>query len=121
MLTFQLNLWTGANLDAFLGGVGQGINAARIEEIKSTGGWAALVAGPFSDFTLTGGAGMDDPDEDDLAAGGQSKNLFVFGNAWYAINQAVKAGLELSYWKTEYTGADDGDAFRAQFSMMFNF
>ncbi|MFC1853587.1 DcaP family trimeric outer membrane transporter, partial [candidate division CSSED10-310 bacterium] len=36
------NVWIGENLDAFLGGIGQGVNRTTLEEIKSVGGWLAL-------------------------------------------------------------------------------
>ncbi|UCD56941.1 MAG: hypothetical protein JSV16_14145 [Candidatus Hydrogenedentota bacterium] len=46
-LTLKGELWTGENLDSYLGGIGQGINQVKREEIASVGGWAALSFGPF--------------------------------------------------------------------------
>ena len=120
-LMFKGEAWTGENLDAFLGGIGQGVNTTTLEEIESTGGWAALAFGPFDKWRYNVGASIDDPDNGDLNDGDRSQNYAVWGNAIYSITEAVKVGLELSYWDTEYKNADDGDDVRVQTSFIYNF
>ena len=120
-MTFKGEVWTGENLDAYLGGIAQGVNTTTLEEIESTGGWAALAFGPFDKWRYNVGGSIDDPDDGDLSDGSRSQNYAIWGNAIYSINEAVQVGLELSYWDTEYKNADDGEAVRVQTSFIYNF
>ncbi|MFH1739992.1 MAG: DcaP family trimeric outer membrane transporter [bacterium] len=141
-LSFQGTLFTGENLDAYLGGIAQGIvvtsndagaikrvvNANNFagtfldaEGIESSGGWAALSLGPFDDWRFNFGASIDNPEDDDLPAGARARNAAIFGNALYNLNEAVEWGLELSYWDTEYKTLEDGDSMRIQTSLSYKF
>ena len=121
----------GENLDAYLGGIAQGIRGTDldadgkldipVEGIRSMGGWAALSLGPFDRWQYNLGASIDDPDNDDLNNGDRSQNYTVFGNTVYSINEAVLLGFEVSYWDTEYLRDDDGDSMRYQASLMYKF
>ena len=120
-LTFKGELWTGENLDAYLGGIAQGVNKTTLEEIESTGGWAALSFGPFDQWRFNVGGSIDDPDDNDLNDGDRSQNLSYWGNVLYDLNEAVQLGLELSYWDTEYKNQEDGDSVRIQSSLTYKF
>jgi len=120
-LTFKGELWTGQNLDAYLGGIGQGINLVRMKEIESTGGWMALSFEPHGRWHYNAGISIDDPEDDDLDAGDRSRNSAVWGNVIYDVNQAVQAGLELSYWETDYKHLEDGESIRLQTSLIYRF
>ncbi len=125
--------WIGENMDAYLGGIAQGIhgvdrdgnpaNGAEypLEGIRSNGGWAALALGPFDDLTYTIGATIDDPDNDDLNAAQRSQNSSIFGNVFWQLNKSVLTGLEISYWDTEYKDREDGDSIRFQATLMYKF
>jgi len=140
-LTLSGEVWTGENVDAYLGGIAQGVvvesdagmyvngkgwDAAAeafvdAEEIESCGGWLALAFGPFDRWSYGVGASVDDPKNSDLPDGARIQNVSCWGNVRYAINEAVEVGVELSYWDTEYKNADDGDNVRAQTSFIYKF
>ena len=120
-LTLKGEYFFGENLDAYLGGIGQGIDTVELEEIYSTGGWGAATIGPFSALTFNLGATVDDPDDDDLDVGARTINQSYFGNVVYKVNSAVKVGFEVSYWLTDYKEMDEGDSIRFQSSMIYAF
>lgn len=142
-LTFKGSAWMGENVDAYLGGIGQGIvvtylddegvvqrrvNASSfdgeflgIEEIEALGGFAQLGFGPFGKWRYHLGAGIDDPEDDDLPSGARSQNYNVYGNVMYSMNEAISLGFELSYWNTEYKEMEDGDNIRVQTAVTYAF
>jgi hypothetical protein len=127
-LTIASEYFIGSNLDDYFGGIGQGVtktgNSAatyNVKEISSNGGWAALryTSNPSTSFSI--GAGMDNPKDNDLAIGARSRNQTIFANVINKITPNFILGLQLSEWKTEYKGASEGDAFRAQSSLTYKF
>jgi hypothetical protein len=126
-LTLKGEAFHGENLDAYLGGIAQGVAYLPIttgfagEEIESSGGWFALDIGPFNKWRFGTGASIDDPEDDHLMIGARSQNASVWGNVMYSVNSAINTGLELSYFDTEYKGAPDGDNFRVQSSIIYKF
>ena len=121
VIKMQGEIWTGENLDSYLGGIGQGVNQTTLKEIAGSGGWAALTFGPFEQWLFNVGGGYDKPDKGDLNDGMRDKNFAVFGNTWYSFSSCLKLGLELSYWKTEYKNSDDGDSVRVQGAIQYIF
>ena len=117
----------GENIDSIFGGIGQGVNTTTREEIASVGGWFQLGYKPTKAWAFHGGAGMDNPRDNDLSRNrpqGQehrSNNCFVFGNAVYSFTDYLSTGVELSYWKTDYLDGDDGDNMRIQHSWRLSF
>ncbi|MEW6236058.1 MAG: hypothetical protein AB1656_11775 [Candidatus Omnitrophota bacterium] len=130
-LKLMSELWFGENLDAYLGGIAQGLRGIDVdgnnsidapgEGIRALGGWAALGLGPWNQWSFNVGASIDDPEEDDLNAGGRSQNYSIFGNAFYEINEAILLGLELSYWDTDYQDREDEDSVRVQTTLIYRF
>jgi len=140
-LTLSGELWTGRNVDAYLGGIAQGmvvesdagsyVNGkgwdadtemfVHAGEVDSCGGWLALELGPFDRWSYGVGVSMDDPQDSDLPDDARTQNVSCWGNVRYSINEAVQAGFELSYWDTEYKKARDGDSVRAQTSFIYTF
>jgi len=134
-------VWAGENVDAYLGGVAQGIvvesdsgmyvngkgwdPAAEAfvdaDEIESRGGWLAVDFGPFGKWRYGLGASIDDPENGDLPDGARTRNMACWGNLRYSVNEAVWVGLELSYWDTEYKRVHDGDSMRVQTSFVYEF
>lgn len=116
--------FTGSNLDDYWGGIGQGVNntiSSDLKEIHSQGGWAAIRYTMNSSSSFSLGAGIDDPNDNDLATGGRSLNQSVFANVINRITPNFIFGLQLSKWNTDYKNAPDSDAFRAQSSMTYRF
>jgi hypothetical protein len=120
-LTIKGELFSGENLSAYLGGIGQGINTSRLSEIRSRGGWVAASLGPWDKWNFNMGVSIDDPKNDDLNSGSRSLNRAIFGNAIYSINRSTQVGFELSQWNTDYKGQRDADAVRAQTSLIYKF
>ena len=135
-LTLKGEMFTGLNLDAYLGGIGQGVRNLGLgttaspnnydKEIASSGGWAAFELGPWDKWRFNVGAGMDSPSGDDLAGSGsgldiRTQNRAVFGNMIYSITKNAEVGLELSHWQTEYKGSGDAEAVRLQTAFMYKF
>ena len=120
-LTLKGEFFSGENLSAYLGGIGQGINTSRYREIGSRGGWIAAGLGPWNKWSFNVGAGMDDVDNADVDAGDLTLNRSIFGNMIYSINKNTQVGFELSHWHTEYKGQGDGDSLRAQTSLIYKF
>jgi len=120
-LTVKGELFTGDNLSAYLGGIGQGVNTATYEEIGSRGGWIAASLGPWSKCRFNVGSSMDDVDSTDINAGGRTLNRTLFGNLVYSLGKNTEIGLELSHWRTEYKAGGDADSLRAQTSLIYRF
>lgn len=120
-VTFQGELWSGSNLSDVRGGIGQGINTATGQEIDSEGGWLELGVQLNKVYSIYGGATLDDPDDDDLAAGGRTEN-----RSWYLVNrfrvgQPFLIGVDYLRWTTEYLGLEDGTDNRWNLYLVYNF
>lgn len=116
-------LFKGENLDAYLGGIGQGVNMTTYKEIDSSGGWIAASLGPWNNKQFNVGISIDDPDNGDLNSTTENKsyNRSIFGNIIYSLNSQTDIGFELSRWDTDYIGAPDEDSLRAQFAVKYKF
>ena len=122
-LTLHAELFTGENLSAYLGGIGQGVNTVTNREIGSRGGWIAARMNPWAKWNFNIGASIDDVDNSDLVGmtGGRQYNRSIFGNVIYSINKSTQVGFELSQWHTEYQDQRDADSIRAQTSLIYKF
>jgi hypothetical protein len=125
VVTVKGEVYVGANLDDYFGGIGQGVRFGGIPsfgtEIGDAGGWFAVALGPWGPWSFNAGAGLDDVDEDDVNVNGRTSNRSVFANAIYALNKSADIGVELSQWRTDYRNADDVDDFRIQTSFIYKF
>ena len=120
-LSLKAEAWTGENLDDYFGGIAQGINFELGEAIAASGGWLALAWAASDGLEIGIGAGLDDPDDEMLAAGARARNLAVWGNAVWQLWPGLKVGGELSSWKTDYLGAENGSSLRLQSSLIYSF
>jgi hypothetical protein len=123
--TIKAEVFTGENLSAYLGGIGQGVTTTaginQYEEIGSSGGWIAAGFGPWGKFSYNIGVGMDDVKKGNVQISNKTMNRCVFANAIYAANKHTDIGLELSHWRTEYYGNGDAESLRAQLSFIYKF
>ena len=97
----QGELFSGANLSPFVGGIGQGVCPCLRVPIRTRGGWCEF----WYDWTPClhshVGCGLDDPiDRDSLI--GRTYNHFVFANVSYDLTDRLVTGLEIAWWKTLY-------------------
>ncbi|MBL7185938.1 MAG: hypothetical protein ISS70_06410 [Phycisphaerae bacterium] len=123
-LTIKSELFTGENLDAYLGGIGQGVTltgANMYDEIGSRGGWIAASLGLWSGQRYNIGIAMDDVDYGDVNEGDRTLNRSVFANMFCAIDKNAEFAFELSHWKTDYAGNGDADSFRIQTAFIYKF
>jgi hypothetical protein len=114
-------IFTGKDLDAYLGGIGQGVNTTALKAIGSSGGWVEATFGPWDGTQFNLGYSMEDVHEGDVNIGNRTENRSVFGNVIYALNQQTDIGLELSHWRTEYKGSGDGESVRLQAALKYKF
>ena len=110
-------IYRGRNLSDIRGGIGQGVNADRMIEIESTGGWIELAIVPNNRHMLAFGNTFDNPDTDDLETGDRDLNMAGYGVYRYRPHTAVQLGLEFIRWSTKYKNAPDGDANRVNVHM----
>ncbi len=120
--------WKGRNLDAFLGGIGQGMNLkntkigeAPLKEIHAQGGWVAVVLGPFGRVKCYGGAGVDDPTDKDLNGKNRSRNQAAWSGVSVNVESATRVAVEYSYFDTRYLDAPMGFSHRGQVSLIYDF
>jgi hypothetical protein len=120
-MALKVELFMGENLDAYVGGIGQGINPVTGEEIDSHGGWFSLAFDPSDKWQYNIGASFDDVEDEEVNEGDRTLNTSAFGNTIYAANKYMDIGLEISYWGTDYLGDGDADDLRFQASFKFKF
>jgi len=106
-LMVKAELFTGANLSPFLGGIGQGVCPCLRVPIRSSGGWFDVGYDLTSRLHLHGGAGLDDPNDNDLLVG-RSYNHFIFGNVSFDVTDQLLTGFEVAWWKTLYMDSRQG-------------
>lgn len=114
-------IFTGANLGSYMGGVLQGIDRGTHEAIGSRGGWVDV----WYDWVPKKlhshvGYSIDDPVDSDLTAG-RRYNHFIFGNLTYDVTKDLLVGVEASAWKTLWVGLDDGDTLRIELQTRYSF
>ena len=103
-LTLNGQVWTGENLYDFLGGIGNmgyGDNG-----VKASGGFANLLIKPWDKLYFNTAWGIDDPENDKLAAGSRMKNRTAMANINYQLFEKVLLTMETSYMITEYKLSD---------------
>lgn len=110
-------IFTGTNLQSYNGGI---LNDSRINGVDAVGGWVSSWIQPSPQVKLTGGLGIDNPDDEDLT-NGRGHNRCIFANVNYSFVPQVSIGLELSQWETKYVGGSDAENVRVQTSMALNF
>ncbi|MHC4679665.1 MAG: DcaP family trimeric outer membrane transporter [Planctomycetota bacterium] len=123
-LSMKAELFTGENLNAYLGGIGQGVTTTGVnqyEEIGSKGGWIAAALGPWDKARFNVGVAVDDVKRGNVNANDRTLNRSVFGNVFYTLGKNAEWAFELSHWRTEYRGSGDGDSLRAQTSLIYKF
>ncbi len=124
-LTIKGEIFTGQNLDTYVGGIGQGVDVdGGVTELRSSGGWIAASLGPWDKWRFNlgiSGEMIADSDFDSVA--GQSArtcNSTIFGNVLYQVNKNTTVGLEVSRWYTEYKNLSAGDSIRVQGSLIYS-
>ena len=106
-LRIQGEFFTGANLSAFLGGIGQGVCPCLRVPIRSTGGWGEMSYDWTPWLQSNVGFGLDDPNNRDSLFG-RTYNQFVFANLVYNVTEQLTTAIEVTHWKTLYRETRSG-------------
>ena len=122
-LAAQANIWKGANLDTYYGGIGQGVNLSLGKEIEAVGGFAQLLYDPTDKLSFGLGYSVDDPKNDDLVGNKttMTKNEMYLVNVFYKFTGALTGMMEYSRMTTGYLGQDDATNDRIQLAMKYAF
>lgn len=97
----QGEFFTGANLSAVLGGIGQGVCPCLRVPIRSTGGWLEVWYDWTPDLHSHVGLGLDDPRDNDSLLG-RIYNHFIFANLVADLSDNLTTGIEVTSRKTLY-------------------
>jgi hypothetical protein len=113
--------WWGRNMSDVRGGAGQGVNVAAGREIRGRGGWSEASVKLSRYLTVSPGFTTDDPVDDDIPAGGRTRN-----RAFYVANRITPAaafllGADYLRWKTNYRGLLPGVSNRVNIFVQYNF
>ena len=120
-LVLQAEAFTGVNLQTYLGGVGNGVELSRLQEIAANGGWFSFDLGPYESWSFHLGASVDDPRDEHLETGARSRNRSIFANGVWALTDRLEIGGEISEWVTEYKDIEEATAVRGQLSFIYRF
>lgn len=126
-LKLQGEAYVGEDLDAYLGGIGQGINPTTLDPIYDRGAWGAATLGPWGRWSFNLGYGIDSVRRSDVTANPNPaldprvENWVAFGNAYYSLNSSIQFALELSRMRTVYKSVAPGDDWRTQFAIIYKF
>jgi len=120
-VALQGTLWTGANLDTYYGGIGQGVNTIKQTAIGAKGFWVQIMTDPTEKLNWNLGYGLDDPNDDDLSKGNRARNNMIFTSLYYKLTTAVTVAIEYSNITTAYFQGDDATDNRFQGSMIYKF
>jgi hypothetical protein len=106
---------------AGLGGGGIGQNMVRNGvPVRTKGGWVQLNLKPSRALELGGGAGIDDPDDEDLVASSRLENTAFEGHVIWRHRPAV-VGVELREIRTKYGTAGTQSATHVNLGIGFEF
>jgi hypothetical protein len=97
----QGEFFTGANLSAFLGGIGQGVCPCLRVPIRSTGGWLEIWYDWTPSLHSHVGMGIDDPRDNDSLIG-RIYNHLIFANLVVDLSDNLTTGIEVTSRKTLY-------------------
>ena len=102
--------WWGQGLDGYRGGVWQSycIDGDDVKVIRASGGFANLIYKPMKRWRFVAGAGIDNPENDDLVSGTKrSRNTTLFGNVVYSFYKGATVGVEYDLMDTDYLNQKD--------------
>ena len=119
--TLQGIVWKGANLDNYLAGIGQGINAVTGTEVSTHGGWGQLVYNLTKNTRTSVGYGIEDPKDEDLSGNARTCNERIFANFFYNATDKVTFGVEYASMRTDYAISKDMQNHRVNFSAQYKF
>jgi len=120
--TLQGTLWAGQNLDAYYGGVMQGLNLAEGRAVSACGGWVEGVYDLTDRWSLALGYGLDNPSDGDLSlAASRTFNERYFASLFYLVTANLMIGGEYALLRTEFKEEERVTDNRFQLSGQLSF
>jgi hypothetical protein len=113
--------WVGSNLRDVRGGAGQGINGARLNAIRSRGGWSELSFQTTSRNTVAAGYTVDDPTNRDIDTGGIELNRSVYLADRFDLGRGLQLGFDYIYWKTRFRNQAAGKNHRTNLFLIYRY
>jgi hypothetical protein len=95
-------LFIGQTLGEYNAGVLQNFNSETFEPIRTKGAYAEIYCYFHPQLHLHCGYGIDDPINNDLAAGQIASNQTFFNTLLWDLTRTVQFGLEVDYRRTNY-------------------
>ncbi len=95
-------LYVGRTLGDYNAGVLQNFNPVTFGPIRTSGAYAEVYYYLNSQLHTHCGYGIDDPINDDLAAGQIASNQTLFNTLLWDLSRTVQLGLEVDYRSTNY-------------------
>jgi len=125
-LELKGEVWVGENVDEWVGGIAQGVDAGRMDGIQAMGAWGQATIKVSDATQINLGAGIDDPKNSDLTVNAvntipRTQNVVYYGNVLHKLSKQLVVGFEVSYFDTSYLVHGDADNLRFQASVIYNF
>jgi hypothetical protein len=95
-------IFTGQALGEYNAGILQNFNSEDFRPVGTSGGYGEFYCYLSPEFHVHFGYGIDDPEDDDLAAGQATSNQTIFGTLLYDVSKSFQIGFEVDYRKTNY-------------------
>jgi hypothetical protein len=95
-------LYVGQTLGDYNAGVLQNFNSETFGPIRTSGAWAEVYYYLNPQLHIHCGYGIDDPINEDLAAGQIASNQTFFSTLLWDLSKTVQFGLEVDYRTTNY-------------------
>lgn len=124
LLTFAYlkgEFFYGSNLDAYFGGISQGINSTTRKAIKARGGWLQMTMNISRPLKINLGGGVDRTFKSHVTDGDRYQNIVAYGNAYYSLTDNLTAAFEYSHFRTHYKNSSNGDDNRFHTAFIYSF
>lgn len=94
-------LFLGANMSPFFGGIGQGVCPCERRAIRTGGGWLDISIDWTDQVRSFLGGGIEDPANSDILVG-RTLNRFLFANIVWQISPELSTAFEIGHWQTAH-------------------
>ena len=114
--------FVGQTLGDYNAGIFQNFNTQDYRPIRTIGGYGEFYYYVTPKLHVHCGYGIDDPYNEDLAAGQAASNQTFYNTLLYDLSRAVQFGFEVDYRKTTYAAPSidsEGALFITQFVWRF--
>jgi hypothetical protein len=115
-------LFVGQTLGEYNAGILQNYNTDTFQSVRARGGYGEIYYYLQPSFHVHSGYGIDDPFDNDLAAGQIASNQTFFHTFLWDVSKSFQIGFEVDYRKTNYVAPlldSGGFLYMTQFQWRF--